>query len=67
MKRPEHDLESIVFLRVNPDRKGIVTGHLTRPGGAFLYLVAWDEPVEEKEHWPCELCTERPLDLPNDS
>lgn len=56
---PLFTLGSTVYLRVNGERRGMVTGHLYRPGGVLLYLVSWDEPVEEVQHWGCELSDER--------
>lgn len=58
--KPLFPLESTVYLCVNAERKGMVTGHLARPGGVMLYLVTWDDPIEEKEHWACELSATKP-------
>jgi hypothetical protein len=52
---PLFPLGSIVYLRVNAERRGMVTGYMVRPGGLLLYLVSWDEPISEAEHWGCEL------------
>lgn len=62
--KPAFPLESTVYLRVNAERKGMVTGHLARPGGLLLYLVTWDDPVEEREHFACELSDSKVMDLP---
>lgn len=52
---PAFTLGTTLYLRVNPERRGMLTGLLYRPGGQILYLVTWDDPVEEKEHYACEL------------
>ncbi len=56
---PIYDLTSTVYLRINREKKGMVTGLTIRPGGVVLYLVTWGEGVEEKEHWGCELSDEQ--------
>lgn len=61
---PTFALEQIVYLHVNPERKGMVTGLLLRPKGQLIYLVTWDDPVEEREHQECELSEIKVLDLP---
>jgi len=52
---PLYQLGSTLYLRVNAERKGLLTGLLFRPGGQITYLVSWDDPVDEKEHYACEL------------
>ncbi len=64
LMKPAFPLSSIVYLHINSERKGMVTGHLYRPGGMLLYLVTWDDPVDEKEHCECELSETRIMDLP---
>lgn len=61
---PVFTLGTIVYLRVNSERKGMVTGYLVRPGGYLLYLVSWDDPVDEKEHNACELSDTKSFDTP---
>lgn len=48
-----------LYLRINSERTGMLTGLVFRPGGTILYLVTWDEPIEEKEHFACELSEEK--------
>jgi hypothetical protein len=63
---PEYDIGSVIYLVVNAERKGMVTGYLVRAEGILTYLVTWDDPVDEKEHWACELTATKPLDLPDE-
>ena len=57
---PAFLLASTVYLRINTEaRRGMVTGHVFRPGGVIQYLITWDEPAEEQEHWACELTDEK--------
>lgn len=57
---PLYSLGSFIYLRNNAERKGIVTGYTVRPDDLLVYLVTWDDPVDEKEHWACELSATRP-------
>jgi hypothetical protein len=59
---PEYELCSIVYFKVNPEMKGMVTGYTIRPGGVLLYLVTGGEEMEEKECWGCELTEEKGFD-----
>lgn len=56
---PQFDLGSIVFSKINPDLKGMVTGYLVRPGSTLIYLVTWSEDLDEKECWATELTEEK--------
>lgn len=56
--RPRFALESIVFLRVDAEDGGMVTGLIERPGGVLCYLVTWPDH-EETSHWEAELTSER--------
>lgn len=56
---PLFDLGSVVFAKINPEQKGLVTGYLVRPGNTIIYLVTWSEDMDEKECWPCELTEEK--------
>jgi len=50
-------LQDIVYLRLNPEVKGVVTGILFRPHGV-LYFVSWEgEP--EGSHYDFELTKEK--------
>ncbi len=51
---PEFPIESIVYLKVNPELKGMVVGYEVRQLGIGPYFVTWGEG-DEKLHWPCEL------------
>lgn len=52
---PLFALGTQLYLRVNAERRGMLTGLLFRPGGQIIYLVSWDEPLDEREHYACEL------------
>lgn len=55
MPSPTYTIGSTVYLRVNHEQKGMVTGYTVRGGGIILYLVTWGDPITELEHWSCEL------------
>lgn len=59
MKLPitTYDIGDIVYHRLQPEAKGMVTGILFRPGRHF-YLVTWDS-LDEKEAYDVELSDER--------
>ncbi len=57
----------IVWLKVNPEVSGMVTGVVTRPGGSIQYLVTNSTDLEERFHFPCELSAERPTPYGNDT
>lgn len=50
----------IVYLRVDTDQAGMVTGVIVGPENAVRYLVAWGDRVETPHH-QMELTDERPL------
>lgn len=52
---------SHVYLRVNGDARGCVTGYLLRPHCPAQYLVSWDDG-EETQHWAEELTIDKPID-----
>ncbi len=58
MPIPTYSIGSIVYLRVNQEKRGMVTGYTVRAGNILLYLVTWGDPVEETEHWIYELSDE---------
>lgn len=56
---PMFNLGSSVYLKLNHEKKGMITGLTVRPGNVMLYLVTWTDPIEELEHWACELSDEQ--------
>ncbi len=50
-----------VYMVVNSDYRGQVTGYLLRPNTSISYLVSWSDG-EEREHWDYELSTTKMLD-----
>lgn len=50
--------EQIVYLKVDPEQCGMVTGILVRPGHSLSYLVTWADH-EEASHQECELTDEK--------
>jgi hypothetical protein len=52
-------LEEIVYLKIDEDAKGIVTGIIYRPTGT-MYMVTWGMG-NEQHHYACELTTEKPF------
>ena len=53
----EYQFDEIVYLRVNEDKKCMVTGFIFRPG-CVLYIISWSD-LGEKEHYASELTRER--------
>lgn len=51
------DLEEIVYLRIDPEATGIVTGIIYRPTGT-MYMVTWGIS-NEQHHYACELTREK--------
>ncbi len=49
-------LEDLVYSRLDPEARGIVTGIVTRPTG-FQYLITWNDR-EETTCFACELTSE---------
>jgi len=50
-------LGQIVYMRINQDMEGMVTGITFRPSGV-TYEVTWSD-FEERVHFECELVTEK--------
>lgn len=46
-----------VWLKIDPECPGLVTGLVTRPGG-YQYLVTWADSREEESHYDIELTDE---------
>jgi hypothetical protein len=63
MKKPmnmdsvKFELEEIVFLRIDEESKGIVTGIIFRPTG-IMYMVTWGIS-NEQHHYEGELTREK--------
>lgn len=49
----------IVYLQINPDRQGMVTGILFRPTW-FVYYITFADG-NERTHYEIELTTEKPF------
>ena len=56
---PEYDLGSIVYARIDPEKRGMVTGYIVRSSTSLVYLVTWAEDMEEKESQEFELTDEK--------
>lgn len=56
------DLGEILWLKVNPEMKGMVTGIILRSGPLISYLIAWNDG-EETAHYEMELVDEKPIDF----
>jgi len=57
---PTFTLGSTVYLRIDPESRGMVVGYVVRPENTLTYLVRWAEDgVEEVEHWGLELTAEK--------
>lgn len=61
MKLPatQFDLGAIVYAKVDPEKKGMVTGYVIRSNINIVYLVTWAEDMEEKECQSFELSSEK--------
>ena len=58
--KPEYDLGTTVYLKVDTEVVGILVGYVVRPKCDLQYLVTWND-AEEKAHWSCELTEEKTL------
>ena len=58
MPTPKFEFGQIVYLKVDKEDGGMVTGYLIRPNGGLVYLVTWSN-AEEKDHWEIELTGEK--------
>lgn len=56
--RPAFSLGQTVYLRIDPERVGMVTGIIIRPGHQ-TFLVVWAEDAEESPHYEMELTEDR--------
>jgi len=48
-----------IWLKVNNEMKGVITGISIRPGPSISYLVTWNN-CEEMQHYDFELSLEKP-------
>lgn len=51
-------MSQIVYLKIDPEEKGMVTGILFRPGGCS-YAVTWASSIEESFHYEMELVADK--------
>lgn len=51
-------LGQIVYLKIDTEEKGMVTGILFRPGG-YSYAVTWASSLEESFHYEMELVADK--------
>lgn len=51
--RPIYECGQIVYLKVDTERVGMVTGEMKRPNG-YVYYVTWED-LEETPHFGVEL------------
>ena len=64
---PKWQHGTLIRHRGDTDIAGVVTAHVSRPGGIIQYLVAWPGDTGEREHAELELTTERAIDgVPSD-
>ncbi|MEW6306766.1 MAG: hypothetical protein AB1705_25140 [Verrucomicrobiota bacterium] len=54
MEKVEFQIGDEVVLKVNPERRGMITGILFRFSGV-CYLVTWGENAQEQYHYAIEL------------
>lgn len=52
------NIGDVVFYRMDSEKKGLVTGTVTRPN-AILYYVTWGHDMIERGHYAMELSSER--------
>jgi hypothetical protein len=55
---PVFALGDIVYHKIKPEWKGIVTGRTERQYG-FVYGITWADDLREENHFACELTTEK--------
>ena len=56
------DLGQMVWLKVQPEMKGMITGIVVRSGPSILYFITWNDG-EESMHYEMEVTEEKPTDF----
>lgn len=56
------NIGQIVWLKVQPEMKGMITGIIVRSGPSISYLITWNDG-EESTHYEIEVTEEKPIDF----
>lgn len=56
------EIGETIWLKTNPDAKGVITGIIIRPNAAISYFVSWNS-FEEIIHYEFELTSEKPVEF----
>jgi hypothetical protein len=59
------DFGQVVWLKVEPEMKGMITGFVLRKDSPVAYFVTWND-AEETLHFAMELTDEKPADFGKD-